>query len=763
MVPANKILTVAYGTFSCTLEGFDDPFSTMTDIAEYFRDLAEGDRFFGAEPPTPDMATLRLIAEARANRTVDAQPEDGGVVLRPAALAADAPANEAPFADDTSDDTRDEAVAEAPIAVVAPVPVPEVAETPEPAQDDSAVAEAVADASDDQPEIPEVEAVATDEAPDAAPADAAPAKDEAAEDEAAEDGVAAKLARIRGMVDADRAAEDGYTEDEHADEIGATIVSDDIAAAFADTAPEDIAPETPAEETAEDEIVEDETAEDESGIAADVEAMLNDADDTEAEATPAIAETPDTDAEPPRARRIRVRRLRRAQAAAEAAEANDAAEPAEPELPEAEEADLMSELAAIEAELTRDATGPEVETASEDQAEMPEDDDNLPSLDDLDDSDLLAELAAIRAATTSEDAVSDTPEAEAEDAATETGAAEDEAPASAPDAIAASDETPEADTPAAEDEATESNADAIAAEADAETEDAAETDETDADEAEADHRAGDIRDAIDIEEIAIAPSKGYEPEVDETDAEPQAAAPDDRDMERLFAATDSRLSGEDTSRRHANISHLKAAVAARRADGPVEAAKSDDTGAYREDLANTVRPRRAARPAEGRTDRPQRPERPGPLVLVSEQRVEDAPAADPTPAAPVQPRRAARQTEAEAREAEMLRDAANGSSEAVASDAQDFEAFAADRGAVDLPEILQAAAVYSTKVMGHESFSRPRLLHLAAEAVDDLSREDGLRGFGQLLRDGTIRKISRGEFALGEDGRFGEKTTRRAG
>lgn len=83
MSSGKKILTVSYGNFSCTLEGFDDAFSAMKAITEYFRSLSEGGLQLNSETAQPSIETLKTIAENELKCGVDISMDERGLVLKP--------------------------------------------------------------------------------------------------------------------------------------------------------------------------------------------------------------------------------------------------------------------------------------------------------------------------------------------------------------------------------------------------------------------------------------------------------------------------------------------------------------------------------------------------------------------------------------------------------------------------------------------------------------------------------------------------------
>ncbi|WP_238367004.1 hypothetical protein [Mesobacterium pallidum] len=202
-------------------------------------------------------------------------------------------------------------------------------------------------------------------------------------------------------------------------------------------------------------------------------------------------------------------------------------------------------------------------------------------------------------------------------------------------------------------------------------------------------------------------------------------------VSRLMNETTAQMAEPESNRRRNAIQHLRAAVAATKADKGLntDGSGQDSTEAYRDDLAEVVRPRRP-QAEHTAAERPRAPAaRPAPLKLVAEQRIDVA-------HDPVQPRRVM----------DLVQDEPD-----YDGDAESFTEFAREMGAVELPDLLEAAAAYMSFVEGREQFSRPQLMTKVRQVgVDEFSREDGLRHFGQLLRSGKIEKIDGGRFTVSD-------------
>jgi len=210
------------------------------------------------------------------------------------------------------------------------------------------------------------------------------------------------------------------------------------------------------------------------------------------------------------------------------------------------------------------------------------------------------------------------------------------------------------------------------------------------------------------------------------------------DVNRIFDKADTHLDEPESHQRRSVIRHLRAAVAATRAEKKAGADldKSVDDTPYRSDLQEVVRPRRPQANGAARSARPEE-QRPAPLKLVAEQRVDTE-----TPRDPVRPRRISSSALAPAQTADFETDSG-------------FADFAEQMGATRLPVLLEAAAAYLSDVEGRPQFSRPMLMSKLKEvSQDSFSREDGLRSFGQLLREGKLQKLKGGRFAVTDETDF---------
>lgn len=85
-----------------------------------------------------------------------------------------------------------------------------------------------------------------------------------------------------------------------------------------------------------------------------------------------------------------------------------------------------------------------------------------------------------------------------------------------------------------------------------------------------------------------------------------------------------------------------------------------------------------------------------------------------------------------------------------------LEEFADRTGVSSLQELLECAAAFVVTEQEQENFTHLDLMNLAigVSGYERTSREQSLRAFGQLLRQGKIKKVTRGQFTVSQSSRF---------